>query len=257
MATDAVPSTLPVNAADPATPVPPTNPPPAGAPLPPPGLPAVPGYAIHGEIARGGMGAVLRAEDSRLGRELAVKVLLDRCLEDPALVARFVAEAKLQGQLQHPGIVPVHELGEYAPGRPFFSMKLVGGQTLAALLQARPTPRQDLPRFVQWFEQVCQAVAYAHAQGVIHRDLKPGNVMVGAFGEVQVMDWGLAKVVGTAHPPDPAGAGAWLPTAGDDVAATRDGAILGTPAYMAPEQACGDIPSLDARTDVFALGALL
>src|SRR5439155_12137203 len=113
----------------------------------------------------------------------------------------FLEEAQISGQLQHPGIVPVYELGAFADQRPYFTMKLVKGQTLATLLAQRGEPGQDRPRFLKVFEQVCQTLAYAHARGVIHRDLKPANVMVGKFGEVQVMDWGLAKVLEDAAKP--------------------------------------------------------
>ena len=152
-------------------------------------------YLLFGEIARGGMGAVLKGRDPDLGRDLAVKVLLEGHRDKPELVRRFVEEAQIGGQLQHPGIVPVYELGTFADSRPYFTMKLVKGRTLAQLLKERGGPEDDLPRFLGIFEQVCQTVAYAHARGVIHRDLKPTNVMVGSFGEVQVMDWGLAKVL--------------------------------------------------------------
>jgi serine/threonine protein kinase len=148
-------------------------------------------YRIEGEIARGGMGVVLRDDD--FGRLLAVKVLRADLRNDPALERRFLEEARLTGQLQHPGVPPVHELGTLADGRPFFSMRLVKGRTLAELLQSRAAHAEDLPHLLNLFASVCQAVGYAHSRGVIHRDLKPANVMVGAFGEVQVMDWGLAK----------------------------------------------------------------
>src|SRR5262245_38723641 len=147
------------------------------------------------EIGRGGMGIVLRAVDPFFGRQLAVKVLLARADERPDLARRFLDETRLTGRLQHPGIPPVHEQGTLDDGRPYFTMKLIQGRTLDALLKERASPLDDLPRFVTIFGQVCQTVAYAHSQGVIHRDLKPHNVMVGAFGEVQVMDWGLAKVL--------------------------------------------------------------
>ena len=158
-------------------------------------------YQFLGEIARGGMGAVLKGRDADLGRDLAIKVLLAEYHDDPEVVRRFVEEAQIGGQLQHPGIVPVYELGQFADRRPFFTMKLVQGSTLAALFRSRSTPADDLQRFLGIFEQVCQTMAYAHARGVIHRDLKPSNVMVGSFGEVQVMDWGLAKVLPEGEPP--------------------------------------------------------
>ncbi len=141
------------------------------------------------------MGAIIKARDADLGRDLAIKVLLDRHKDDPDVLARFIEEAQIGGQLQHPGIVPVHELGQFVNQRPYFSMKLVEGETLASLLHAREDPSDDLPHFLGIFEHVCQTMAYAHSRGVIHRDLKPANIMVGAFGEVQVMDWGLAKVL--------------------------------------------------------------
>src|SRR5207253_5940730 len=129
-----------------------------------------------GEIARGGMGAVLKGRDPDLGREVALKVLRDDYRDQPAMVCRFVEEAQIGGQLQHPGIVPIYELGTMADRRPFFAMKLVKGHTLSSLLAERPAPAHDLPRFLSIFEAVGQTMAYAHARGVIHRDLKPSNV---------------------------------------------------------------------------------
>src|SRR6478736_10105848 len=152
-------------------------------------------YRIDGEIARGGMGAVLMGRDPDLGRDVAIKVLRDDLGGRPEMVRRFVEEAQIGGQLQHPGIVPIYELGTFADRRPFFSMKLVRGQTLAELLADRPSPEAELPRFLSIFEAIAQTMAYAHTRGVIHRDLKPSNVMVGSFGEVQLMDWGLARVL--------------------------------------------------------------
>ena len=162
---------------------------------------------LLGEIARGGMGVVLKGRDPDLGRDLAVKVLLEAHKEKPDLVRRFVEEAQIGGQLQHPGVVPVYELGTFGDRRPYFTMKLVKGQTLAELLAERKSPADDLPRFLAIFEQICQTMAYAHARDVIHRDLKPSNVMVGSFGEVQVMDWGLAKVLPRGGVVDDAAAG--------------------------------------------------
>jgi len=267
-------------------------------------------YQLFGEIARGGMGAILKGRDVNLGRDLAVKVLLEAHSDKPDLLRRFVEEAQIGGQLQHPGIVPVYELGTFADRRPYFTMKLVKGRTLATLLDERgrasapspsdttpgsdatglasrcrsgergrasvpslsePTPAGtagglagDLPRFLAIFEQVAQTVAYAHARNVIHRDLKPANIMVGSFGEVQVMDWGLAKVLkdGGAEP-EPAQA---PPVAVSVIRTVRSvspagesqsGSMLGTPAYMAPEQAGGDVDLVDRRADVFGLGSIL
>jgi len=224
----------------------------------------VPGYEVRAELARGGMGVVYAADDPSFGRAVAVKVLLPAFRASPDVVGRFGTEARITGRLQHPGIPPAHAVGTLPDGRPYLVMKLIRGRTLAALLEDRPDPAADLARFVRVFEQVCEAVGYAHGRGVIHRDLKPSNVMVGAFGEVQVMDWGLAKDLragaagggddapgadpvriprAEAHTPPPDG--------------TAAGAVLGTPAYMAPEQARGDIDRVDARADVFALGGIL
>ena len=136
-------------------------------------------YRLDGEMARGGMGAILRGRDTDLGRDLAVKVLLDEHRDKPAVVQRFIEEAQIGGQLQHPGIVPVYELGRFGNRRPFFTMKLVKGKTLAALIAERTTPEQERAKFLGIFEQVCQTMAYAHSRGVIHRDLKPANIMVG------------------------------------------------------------------------------
>jgi serine/threonine-protein kinase len=221
-------------------------------------------YHVEGEVGRGGMGVVYQAHDPDLNRAVAVKVLRPELSADAALARRFLEEAQLSGQLQHPGLVPVHEMGRLDDGRLFFAMKLVKGRTLAELLDERPDPAHDLPRFLLIFEQVCQAVGYAHARGVLHRDLKPGNVMVGEFGEVQVMDWGLGKVLPPAsrgsQPPEepPAGGPSVVRTvrtaAGDR---SRDGAVMGTARYMAPEQALGLVERVDKRSDVFGLGAIL
>ncbi len=223
----------------------------------------VPGYEILGELGRGGMGAVLKGRDSTLCRDLAVKVLLERCQDDPQAVGRFVEEAQIGGRLQHPGVVPVYALGQLTDGRPYFTMKLIEGRTLAALLQERIDPSRDRPRFLKVFEQVCQTTAYAHSRSVIHRDLKPLNIMVGAFGEVQVMDWGLAKALAKKEedggvkkefiPAVPSGSS--LVATASSFQETQAGAVLGTPAYMAPEQARGE--PVDARCDVFGLGAIL
>jgi serine/threonine-protein kinase len=217
----------------------------AEAPLVNPSSPEMPPTAdrtvrvqLLGEIARGGMGVVLKGRDPDLGRDLAVKVLLEAHKEKPDLVRRFVEEAQIGGQLQHPGVVPVYELGTLGDRRPYFTMKLVKGQTLADLLAARTSPADDLPRLLGIFEQACQTVAYAHARDVIHRDLKPSNVMVGSFGEVQVMDWGLAKVLPKGGVVDDAAAGkvgvnqTVIATArfGSDSDLSQAGSVLGTPA---------------------------
>jgi tetratricopeptide (TPR) repeat protein len=219
-------------------------------------------YDLLQEVGCGGIGVVFRARDRVLGRDLAVKVLREGFRDRPDARSRFVEEARIGSRLQHPAIVPVYELGAFGDGRPYFTMKLVEGHTLAVLLRNRADPGQDLARWLAIFEQVCQAVAYAHSKGVIHRDLKPANVMVGAFGEVQVMDWGFAKEVGGgqwAAGSEDAASGATVTRSGarDLADATADGAIMGTPAYMPPEQARGQAALVDARADVFALGAIL
>jgi serine/threonine protein kinase len=221
---------------------------------------------ITGEIARGGMGAVLRAADRDIRREIAVKYMLEG--HDPKKKVRFIEEAQITGQLEHPNIVPIHELGADAQGRLFFTMKLVHGRSLRETLdELRANSRATTPTltwFLNVFVNVCNALAYAHSRGVIHRDLKPGNVMVGDFGEVYVMDWGLAKVI----PVDGGSTTVAIQSSGQNsklVATNRgdvdehtvEGEILGTPVYMSPEQAAGRIHDIDARSDVYALGAIL
>jgi serine/threonine-protein kinase len=213
-------------------------------------------YELLEEIGRGGMGCVLLGHDPDLRRDLAVKVLLPDQQHNPEVLSRFTEEAQIGGQLQHPGIVPIYEVGRSADQQPYFTMKLVKGRTLAALLHERKDPRQDLGRFEQIFEQVCQTMAYAHSKGVIHRDLKPSNIMVGAFGEVQVMDWGLAKVLTRAGASAPAGGVRTARSEGGSDR-TEPGWVAGTPAYMAPEQTAGEPDRLDQRCDVFGLGAIL
>jgi tetratricopeptide (TPR) repeat protein len=242
-------------------------------PPPPDTLPAQVGrYRIEGEIARGGMGVVLHAHDVLFDRPLAIKVLLGDAEDQAKLARRFLEEAHLMGQLQHPGVPPVYDRGTLADGRPFFAMKLIQGRTLAELLQKRGSPAEDLLRFLAIFEQVCQTVAYAHSRGIIHRDLKPANIMVGAFGEVQVMDWGLAKRLASKAGSTPVAtsglacelavssqARPLVATVGDASAGdrTQAGTILGTPGYLAPEQARGEVEHLDERCDVFGLGSIL
>ena len=219
-------------------------------------------YPVTGLLGSGGMGDVLSVRDQHLGREIAAKVI--RGSFSAIIRARFIQEAQITGMLQHPNIVPLHELGMTDSGRIYFTMKCIEGDDLVQVLLERP-----LFELLQILLKVCDAMAFAHSQGVIHRDLKPANIMVGRFGEVQVMDWGLAKVVGE---PDLA---ACLPAREQDSGRgsaedssirevlspdgpkTLTGTILGTCCYMAPEQARGDISRLDRRTDVYALGAML
>src|SRR5262245_7120574 len=230
-------------------------------------------YQLLGEIARGGMGVILKGRDPHLGRDMAFKVLKSELAGKPAAEQRFVEEAQVGGQLQHPGILPVYDLGRFADGRPFFAMKLVKGDNLADLLTDRADPAQERGRFLQMFLKVCDTVAYAHSRGVIHRDIKPSNVMVGNYGEVLVMDWGLAKVLPrggvvaearatvasrirerpVTHEPTVVHT-AREGSVGSD---TLAGSVMGTPAFMPPEQAGGEVDKLDERADVFGLGAVL
>ncbi|MBK7645027.1 MAG: protein kinase [Planctomycetes bacterium] len=222
-------------------------------------------YQLLGEIARGGMGVILKGHDTDLGRDVAVKVLDGKLAQRPEVVQRFIEEAQIGGQLQHPGIVPVYELGLMADDCPYFTMKLVKGHTLAALFKQRKTPAENRGRLLAIFESVCQTVAYAHSKSVLHRDLKPANVMVGAFGEVQVVDWGLAKVLRRGGVADEKRAQETVHTVietvrsgpGSSGSDSMAGSVMGTPAYMAPEQAQGEIEMLDERADVFSLGAIL
>jgi serine/threonine protein kinase len=263
-------------------------------------------FIVVDEIGRGGMGTVVRANDREIRREVAVKYLLDQ--SDPANKARFIEEAQVTGQLEHPNIVPVHELGLDSDGRVFFAMKMVRGRSLKEIFDelrdAADSSAWSLPRLLGVLVNVCHALAYAHSRGVVHRDLKPANVMVGDFGEVYVMDWGLAKVLRpidsashaepswpnrTADPTEPtvqfspdgstsstfpfdfltpspqvaagdSGRASGMVTTDrkDDLdALTMDGSILGTPIYMPPEQASGDVRAIDQRSDIYSLGAVL
>jgi len=211
-------------------------------------------YRMLGEIGRGGIGIVFEGRDRDLSRSVALKVLRADRAGSGDLVRRFIEEAQIAGQLEHPGVVPVYDLGVVQEGIPYFTMKLVRGWPLSNLLAERESPAHDLPRFLAVFEQVCQTIAYAHSRGVIHRDLKPANVMVGDFGEVQVLDWGLAKILDRKDPAS--GAPTTIRTEGEGPTSAA-GTVLGTPEYMAPEQAQGALAELNERTDVFALGAIL
>ena len=185
-------------------------------------------YRVDRELARGGMGVVLAARDPELGREVAIKVLLEAHAEKPAYRQRFVDEARITARLEHPGVVPILECGQLDDNRPYFVMQFVAGQTLEALLAEREHIAEGLPQLILVFEQVCQTIAYAHSQRVIHCDLKPLNVMVAPFGAVKVTDWGLALTL----------------SSGEQAAAKTDGTQtpppmgetehgIGTPAYLA------------------------
>ncbi len=213
-------------------------------------------YQILSEIARGGMGVVLRGRDLVIGRDVAIKLLLEEHVNRPEVVRRFIEEAQIAGQLQHPGIVTVYDLGRFGE-RPFFTMKLVKGRTLADILGEQTDPATERLRLLNVALQVAQALAYAHAKGVIHRDLKPADIMVGAFGEVQVLDWGLAKVLPEGGIADEEKAFRHHQSSDKFGTDPEGGSLPGTPAYMPPEQANGGLAFLDRRADVFRLGAIL
>ncbi|MFT4512375.1 MAG: serine/threonine protein kinase, partial [Planctomycetota bacterium] len=221
-------------------------------------------YMVQGMLGQGGVGTVHKGHDTDLGRDVAIKFLHERYAKDPGILHRFVEEAQIGGQLQHPGIVPVYELG-MVDGRPFFTMKMVKGETLAKKLAERPSPANDRRAFLVIFEDICQTMAYAHARGVVHRDLKPANIMIGAFGEVQVVDWGMGKVLQSGGVADEKLAAdrqsqlSVIETLRSSGHGTQSilGSVMGTPAYMPPEQARGDVDAMDERSDVFSLGAIL
>ncbi|MDO8630229.1 MAG: serine/threonine-protein kinase, partial [Phycisphaerales bacterium] len=208
-------------------------------------------YRIAEQIGQGGMGAVYRADDLALNRPVAMKVLRDGCMNADS-VDRILREAQVIARLEHPGIVPVHDAGRLPDGRVYYIMKLVKGRRLDEYADSPASIHERL----RVFERVCETVAFAHARRVIHRDLKPQNVMVGEFGEVLVLDWGVAKVVHEPMGDDPSIAADSLGSMGD-ARQTAYGTILGTPAYMPPEQARGEVERIDERSDVFALGGVL
>ena len=217
--------------------------------------------------ARGGLGAVFVAMDQELHREVALKQILDRHADDPDSRARFLTEAEITGGLEHPGIVPVYGLGTYDDGRPYYAMRFIKGDSLKEAIDAfhadeamkgDPGRRSlELRRLLRRFTDVCNAIDYAHCRGVLHRDLKPGNIIVGKYGETLVVDWGLAKPLGRAGNGSAAGERPLTLSSANGSAQTLPGSVMGTPAYMSPEQAGGELDRLGPRSDVYSLGATL
>lgn len=212
-------------------------------------------YEVQHELARGGMGLVLKARDQYLQRDVAIKLLLRNLNDNASLRDRFVAEAQITSQLQHPGVVPVYDVGFCDDGRPYFAMKLVGGEVFSKVIKPAPNDPLERYRCLKVFEKVCDTVAYAHSQGVVHLDIKPSNVMVGQFGEVHLMDWGLACFWGDQQVISLPGDASSASTLDFNSSLALGGSINGTPSYMSPEQARDNF--VDPRADVFGLGGIL
>ncbi len=213
-------------------------------------------YLPQGVLGEGGMGLIGLCKDVRIGREVAMKMLRKEAAKSDEARMRFEREARVQGQLEHPSIVPIYDLGVRPEGTPFFTMKRLHGETLSEIMDALQKGSQSAAaaysrrKLLTAFSSVCLAVAFANARGVLHRDLKPSNVMLGSYGEVYLLDWGLAKLTGAADDD-----GRVVPQSAQHQ--TQVGEVMGTPGYMSPEQLRGEIDQLDGRTDVYSLGVLL
>ena len=239
--------------------------------------PRCPGHRIKGQIGRGGFGRVYLAREDAVGRDVALKLPASAAPADTRRLQRFLEEARVTAQLQHPGIVPVYHLGRDRAGRPYYTMRPVEGESLKSILarlragEEEAVRRYPLRRLVEIFHSVCQTVRFAHDRGVIHRDLKPGNVVVGEYGEVVVIDWGVAKVLAeeeaASQPAAEKGDDVWLQyqrrveslrgASDSTFEVTQDGASIGTPSYMSPEQALGHTDEVDVQSDLWALGVIL
>ena len=224
-------------------------------------------FQVLRPLNHGGMGVVSVALDKELDRSIALKEIRESAADDRAYRARFLAEAEITGKLEHPGIIPIYGLGTYGDGRPFYAMRLIRGDKTGSLMDAierfhgEPNPSGRIVEFrglMGRFLDVCNALSYAHSKGVLHRDLKPDNILLGPYGETLVVDWGLAKAAGRPDPAAPLdGDHVRLNLSGSELSPTLAGGAFGTPEYAPPEQMTGDLPNVGPRSDVYGLGAVL